>query len=216
MLSSCKNCWLMTGIWSLCSDKLSTNIYVVGFLFFAFCFFPAFIICVHFFSLFELVGNEWWHQMEGIIGYIQRNLDDLGKWASRKLVKFNKDKCKLLHLDYPVHQCMLGNFQWQLDRKGRSHPGRHPIEPAVCPCHREGWVFWCILGKVLSAGGERLSFPSMQHWWGATVQKRHGHTRESPTKDHEDAEGHFHLRSILHSTKGYHYSQSILCVDAFS
>lgn len=30
------------------------------------------------------------------------------------------------------------------------------------------------------------------------MQKKHGHTGESPKKDHEDAEGHFHLRGITH------------------
>lgn len=147
-----------------------------------------------FFSLFQLVGNKWWDQMGGIIGFIQRNLGRLGKWGSSRLLKFNREKCKLLHLERndPMRQCMLGGCQWQLDRKGLGHPGRHQFEPAVCPCHRGFLV--CVRQSIASRWREMI--PSPQHGWGATVQKKRGHTGESPKKDHEDAEGHFHLRGI--------------------
>jgi len=41
---------------------------------------------------------------------IQRDLNRLEKWADRNLVKFNKDKCKVLHVgrNNPMYQSMLG------------------------------------------------------------------------------------------------------------
>ncbi|KAK4830140.1 hypothetical protein QYF61_008567 [Mycteria americana] len=46
---------------------------------------------------------------EGCVA-IQRDLYRLEKWADRKLMKFSKGKCKVLHLgrNNPKHQCMLG------------------------------------------------------------------------------------------------------------
>ncbi|KAK4821756.1 hypothetical protein QYF61_000817 [Mycteria americana] len=46
---------------------------------------------------------------------IQRDLNRLEKWADRYLVKFNKEKCKVLHLgrNNPMHQYMLGATQLQ-------------------------------------------------------------------------------------------------------
>jgi len=44
---------------------------------------------------------------------IPRELNSLEKWADRNLVKFNKGKCKVLHLGRisPIHQYMLGATQ---------------------------------------------------------------------------------------------------------
>ncbi|PKU39873.1 rna-directed dna polymerase from mobile element jockey-like [Limosa lapponica baueri] len=44
---------------------------------------------------------------------IQRDLNRLEKWADRYLAKFNKEKCKVLHLGRynPMHQYMLGTTQ---------------------------------------------------------------------------------------------------------
>ena len=71
---------------------------------------------------------------------IQRDLDRMEKWADRNLMKFNQEKCKVLHLwrNDPVHQDVLEatSAGKQLCRKGPRSPGGLQVEheSAVCPC----------------------------------------------------------------------------------
>jgi len=75
---------------------------------------------------------------------IQRDLDRLGSWAERNLMKFNKGKCRVLHLgrNNPMHQYRLGVDLLESSSADRDlgvlMDDQVDHEPAVCSCCQEG------------------------------------------------------------------------------
>lgn len=113
---------------------------------------------------------------------IQHKIDRLKKWADRNLGSSEKRTSK---------SCTFGRTLWgrmcgivrnnstslyagghpagkHLVRKGPGNPDGHQVghEPMTCSSwQRRLPVSWFALSKVLSAGWQRCSFSSIQHWW---------------------------------------------------
>lgn len=128
-------------------------------------------------------GSEYNHSKLGRSGWFtqgsywgpQRNLHRLEKWAVRNLKKFNKEKCRVLHLrrNSYRHQDMLGTANWKADLRKRTWgPGGHQdlyysAMWSILPL-RSLMIFLPAFGKVSSAGQERRFFPSTKHRWCCT------------------------------------------------
>lgn len=75
---------------------------------------------------------------------IRRDLDKLQKWAHSHIMKFNREKCEVLHMgkNKPRHQYALAATQLgsNVAEKGPGDPGGDQVEhePAMGPCGQEG------------------------------------------------------------------------------
>ncbi|KAK4830515.1 hypothetical protein QYF61_011457 [Mycteria americana] len=126
---------------------------------------------------------------------IQRDLDRLQKWADRKIIKFNKGKCKVLHVgrNNSMHQYMLGAAKPEsslaekdlgvlMDNK--LNMSQHRIIAAKAA----SGILGCIRRSVASRSREvilplysALVMPHLDcgvHFW-ALQYKRHRHSTEA-------------------------------------
>ncbi|PKU28444.1 rna-directed dna polymerase from mobile element jockey-like [Limosa lapponica baueri] len=101
-------------------------------------------------------------QLGGVVGMpehhavIQRVLDRLEKWVDRNLMKFNKDKCKVLHLgrNNSMHQYLFGADQLEssLTEKALGVPVDTKLTMINVPLQqRRPTAFQVALGEALPA-----------------------------------------------------------------
>ncbi|GAB0192417.1 cAMP-dependent protein kinase inhibitor alpha [Grus japonensis] len=132
---------------------------------------------------------------------IQRDLDRLERWACAKLMKFNKAKCKVLHMGQgnPKHNPRLGG-EWiesSPEEKDLRVLAGDQHEPTMHACSPESQMGPGLHQKKCGQqvkGGEPAPLPCshetppgvLRPALGAPVQDRHGLVGASPEEGHED------------------------------
>ncbi|GAB0186875.1 hypothetical protein GRJ2_001152800 [Grus japonensis] len=129
---------------------------------------------------------------------IQKDLDRLERWARANCMKFNKAKCKVLHVGWgnPKPSYRLGR-EWIESSPEEKDLGVSIDEKlnmsrqCVLAAQKANCVLGCIKNSVTSRSREvvLLLRPHLgyciQLWLGSPVQERHGAVGGSPEEGHE-------------------------------
>lgn len=142
--------------------------------------------------------EEWLTHPEGCVA-IQRGFSRLEKCADGNIIKFNKGKCKFLHLgrSSPRHQYLLGDA-WLRRCFAERDLGQTQASSVSLPLGQLK-VSWAASGKVLPAGPGKwsplclaLGRPHLVcsvQVWGSSVQEALRHIGKNLMKGHKQYRG---------------------------
>ena len=132
---------------------------------------------------------------------IQRDLDKLEKWACVDLMRFNKDKCKVLHMGRgnPKHKHRLGG-EWiesSPEEKGLGVLGDEKLNmtrPCALAAQKANRILGCIKSSVASRAREGIlplrsgeTQPgALRPPLGSSVQEGHGPVGDGPEEGHKN------------------------------